>query len=1093
MAEYDGSIRIGTDLDQKGFKAGSKELEAEVRRMAKTVSDGLGDAAKIAVQKQTDAFVKQNQQYAAQEQKVKDIASKLHDLQRTKVETPIFKETSKDLLAAEKKLDSLYGTLRRLEHEEKRDTVPYRNAIVQIDLYKKKVLELQNQLKELEISDKAYVPVDTSKVRQELAAAEQKQMQMYSALQTSMDALVQKETELTNKEENRQQKAIETQAKLEERETQRQAKEEARINAIQAKEEAKRAKEVAAMQAEEQEEERLATIRENAVVGNQRIVEAMERRRELVQEIADMEAAGISKGYRQYDDAKRELAELDKEINDYANGVEKAKESYNRLGQAVKKFGGFVKSSFSRLNKSASKSDGLLGTLASRFKGLALSLLIFNQISKAFNYMMSGIREGIGNIAQVSKPVNAALSSLKSSLTQLKNSFASAFAPILTAVAPALTTLINLASKAVTAIGMLIAALTGQKMFTKATAVQEKYADSLSGTAKSAKDANKQLSSLDKLNNLTSGNTGGGGGGTGGGISAEDMFEDVQIDDRFKDIAQWLKSMWENADFTDLGTVIGAKIKNGLGSIDWGPIKATAQKIGKSIGTLINGFVEVGGLGASIGKTIGEAINTGIAGINAFLDNTHWDSIGIFMGEGLNGIVNTVDWEGLGHLFAAKWNAIFETIGNIATTFDWPSFGLQLATSINTFITDFDWAENGAHLGELIKGVLDSLIALLEETDWQALGKGIADFIGGIDWGGIIERLAEGIGAAFGSFASLLWGLIEEAWNSVVAWWQETAFEDGKFIPEKLFDGILEVLSNIGTWIKEHIAIPFLDGIAKAFGLNADGEELFEIGVNIVSGFLNGIVDMVKSIASWIDEHIFQPFINGFKKVFGIHSPSTVMAEMGKYIMQGLLNGISSFIGPVIDSIKNVWDGIKEVFNGFMTFLTGVFTGDWEKAWDGIVQIFSGVETVIKGIVNGILGVIESLANGVIEGINFVIGALNNLSFDVPDWVPLIGGETFGFDIPELKKVSIPRLATGAVLPANKEFLAVLGDQKHGRNLEAPEDLIRKIVREESGKGVGGEITIKVPLYIDGIEVTEAVVKVDREHFDRTGRPLFSF
>ena len=959
MAEYDGSIRIGTDLDQKGFKAGSKELDAEVRRMAKTVSDGLGDAAKIAVQKQTDAFVKQNQQYAAQEQKVKDIASKLHDLQRTKVETPIFKETSKDLLAAEKKLDSLYGTLRRLEHEEKRDTVPYRNAIVQIDLYKKKVLELQNQLKELKISDKAYVPVDTSKVRQVLAAAEQKQMQMYSALQTSMDALVQKETELTNKEENRQQKAIETQAKLEERETQRQAKEEARINAIQAKEEAKRAKEVAAMQAEEQEEQRLAAIRENAVVGNQRIVNVMERRRQLAQKISDMEAAGIDTGYRQYDDAKRELAELDKEINDYANGVEKAKESYNRLGHAVKKFGGFVKNLFSGLNKSASKSNGLLGTLASRFKGLALSLLIFNQISKAFNSMMSGIREGIGNMAQVSKPVNVALSSLKSSLTQLKNSFASAFAPILTAVVPALTTLINLASKAATAVGMLIAALTGQKMFTKATAVQEKYADSLSGTAKSAKDANKHLSSLDKLNNLTSGNTGGGGGGAGGGILPENMFEAVPIENEIISFAE--------------------RIKKTLTKM-FAPLSEAWSIYGKSIkATLSQILQDIIDFGARIGR----------ATYNWFSD--------------------------------LDWKPLLSSVDNLLK---------KLQPLVNLILGGLLWAYENV---------------LLPIGTW-AIEKAIPT---------ILNLIAQALDTLH-KILVVLEPVATRFWNEFL---QPLGAWAGEIIIGAL-EKVTDLLKRFGDWITEH----------------KEEVQQFATIVGIVGTAFLGVNGAMSLVTKAI------PILFGFiKKLIGIITgPIGIVAALAAMVV---------WTGHGEEMIEN----LQKIIEGFVDVVSGLLSGDWKRVWEGAKEIVEGVIGGIQTLLDSLGTALDKLLGRTQEAKKSVNGPIGTLNHNNSKLFQNRPSEAISL-IPNAASLPpIPRLATGAVLPANKEFLAVLGDQKHGKNLEAPEDLIRKIVREESGKGVGGEITIKVPLYIDGREVTEAVVKVDREHFDRTGRPLFSF
>ena len=279
MAEYDGSIRIGTGIDEKGFKAGSKELEAGARKLAKSVSDSLGEGAKIALQKQTDAFVKLNQQYAAQEQKVKDIASRLHDLRGTKTELPVFKETSKELLSAERQLDNLYGTLRKLEHEGKQDSEPYKNAITQIDIYKEKVSDLKKYLRDLKKSGEAYAPVDTGKVQQELAAAEQKQMQIYTALQTAADALTQKTNERA----------------------------------------AKIAEEIA-------EEERLGQIRVNAVETNDQIIAKVERLRQLEQEIADLKAVGITEGYADYENRILEADKLKQDIRDYRDSLSEVPE-----------------------------------------------------------------------------------------------------------------------------------------------------------------------------------------------------------------------------------------------------------------------------------------------------------------------------------------------------------------------------------------------------------------------------------------------------------------------------------------------------------------------------------------------------------------------------------------------------------------------------------------------------------------------------------------------------------------------------------------------------------------------------------------------
>ncbi len=148
----------------------------------------------------------------------------------------------------------------------------------------------------------------------------------------------------------------------------------------------------------------------------------------------------------------------------------------------------------------------------------------------------------------------------------------------------------------------------------------------------------------------------------------------------------------------------------------------------------------------------------------------------------------------------------------------------------------------------------------------------------------------------------------------------------------------------------------------------------------------------------------------------------------------------------------------------------------------------------IKGIVNGILGFVESLANGVVNAINTVIRALNRLSFDIPSWVPLIGGNHFGFNIPELSRVSIPRLATGTVVPPNREFMAVLGDNKREPEVVSPLSTMKQAVLEaiaEAG-GIGEkEITIKVPVYIGDKQVYEATVKYGKTQQMSTGKNPF--
>jgi hypothetical protein len=212
----------------------------------------------------------------------------------------------------------------------------------------------------------------------------------------------------------------------------------------------------------------------------------------------------------------------------------------------------------------------------------------------------------------------------------------------------------------------------------------------------------------------------------------------------------------------------------------------------------------------------------------------------------------------------------------------------------------------------------------------------------------------EGIGSALAGLSQFLLGIIAGAWDGLVDWWKEAAFEDGQFTMQGLLDGIWEKIKNIGTWIKENV---------------------------------------------------FLPFINGFKNVFGIHSPSTVMAEMGGYLIDGLLGGLS-----------NTWNKITKWFTDSVSWVKTKLTGGFTDIINSVVKIWDDLWSGVKGVINSMLGGVEKMANGIVKGINKMIGALNGLSFDVPDWVPGIGGETFGFNIREISEVKIPRLASGGVV-----------------------------------------------------------------------------
>lgn len=226
------------------------------------------------------------------------------------------------------------------------------------------------------------------------------------------------------------------------------------------------------------------------------------------------------------------------------------------------------------------------------------------------------------------------------------------------------------------------------------------------------------------------------------------------------------------------------------------------------------------------------------------------------------------------------------------------------------------------------------------------------------------------------------------------------------------------------------------------------------------------IKETFATVAQWVDENVLQPIGNFFSSA--MEWIGTKVQE-GVSFVQSIFGSITAFLqgvfakdwteqfgafGNVLNAffanVENIWNAVKSIFSGIVSFVKNIFAGDWSAAWDSIVSVFKGIWdymlAVVKVPVNGIIGLINGLVEGVIGGINLVIKALNNISFDIPSWVPVIGGETFGFNLTTLTAPKIPHLAQGAVLPANRPFLAVVGDQRHGTNVEAPLTTIQEAV-----------------------------------------------
>lgn len=274
-------------------------------------------------------------------------------------------------------------------------------------------------------------------------------------------------------------------------------------------------------------------------------------------------------------------------------------------------------------------------------------------------------------------------------------------------------------------------------------------------------------------------------------------------------------------------------------------------------------------------------------------------------------------------------------------------------------------------------------------------------------------------------------------------------------------------------------------------------DKIKEAGGNVVDGILLGILDALLGIGSWIVDNVFKPILDGFKNAFGIHSPSTVMQEQGHYIIEGLLLGITDFLSKIKKKFEEIRNLVTEKMDNIKSSAVSKVNEIKKGLSDGVERIkesfrsgFKALVGYVKSPINSIIRFINNFLYAIQTMQNSFANALNSMSISLPHWLEkLTGFSSVGFNVGYWSAPMVPYLAQGAVIPPNKEFMAVLGDQKSGNNIEAPESLIRRIVREESGNN--GTRRIEVPVYLNRREIARAVLEEGRCLRTVTGRNPF--
>ena len=519
---------------------------------------------------------------------------------------------------------------------------------------------------------------------------------------------------------------------------------------------------------------------------------------------------------------------------------------------------------FNRVKNAAGGLGGAFKTLGITAKFMLASFLISNSVR--------GAADGFENLAKYSSSTNAELSSLMNSLNLLKNSLASAFSPVLSAIAPALDTLINYCVNAINAIGQLFAALTGQGAYYKAVKGNQDFAAGLSKSAdranNSAKALKNTLMGFDEINKLDDDSGSGGSGGSGGGGSAG-SFDMVPVENAYADFAKRIKDAWAKADFTELGSIFGTKIRDALNNIPWDEIKETAQKVGKSLATFINGAVEVSGLADAVGNTVAQALNTGVLGADSFMKNLHWDSVGQFVADSMNSFVKKADWKGIGTAVKDGINGVITAKATWAEAFDFKSAGEAVKTAVKNALTGIKWTQANTGAASLGKGIATALNSIMTTDTFSLIGKSAAGavntvisgayaFIGTINFKGWGKSIAAGINGYFGkmnwseaglTFSKAVNGILDTLLEALRGTnWQKVGQSIGDFIANINWGS---AISKIGQIVWEVIKGAITAAIEAA---KKDPKIIVDLSALLAFKFASDIV--FKSIASTIVEKI---------------------------------------------------------------------------------------------------------------------------------------------------------------------------------------------------------------------------------------------
>lgn len=705
-------------------------------------------------------------------------------------------------------------------------------------------------------------------------------------------------------------------------------------------------------------------------------------------EVKMMSAGTDATQSQEYQNAQIKLQGLTNRLNVYKTKLQETQGAQNKTSGSSSRMSGAlnkVKKSSDKTSKSMKKTQKSTSGLAKSLK-FTLRMLGMTLMFRAFSAVINGAKEGFENLAKYSDGFNHSMSSLMSAMTRLKNSFTTAFAPIVTAVEPTLRKFIDLISEGVSKVGQFVAALLGQKTFTKAKDVQEDYAKSLEDSNKSAKKLKGTLASFDKAEVLNFEEE-----TDNGKADPKDMFEEIQIDSKVLEAAKKFKELIEK-----LKTALGPTIEA------LGRLKEALEPLKKFVFTALYDFYDRFLL--PVGKwVLGNGLPRLINLIADTLTEINWGN--------LNGALR-------GFFDQLARAAVF--VGD--AVIDFYEYALKPI---------FVWT-----MGEGLPAFINALSNGLARIDFERIRQSLINL-----WKAIAPfaiKVGEG----------LLW-FFDKVLVPLAAWVISDVlplFLDALAALLKLLSSVIDALEPGATWLFEN----FLEPLAEWTG-------------EVIIQALKKIVDGLTKFSDWINRN--QSIVEGMT--------AAVLIFFAAWKFSQFVVGVQKFIGAAKNLIT-ILSGVNLQFVaivaviGTIAFLAIQVARAWDKMTPGeqLATKLIALAGAIALVVAAIAAFMHDYATMAIAGAIAAVAGISiyGIASNANARVGGSGGSFARSASYAALPYSVPALATGAVIPPNAPFMAVLGDQRHGTNIEAPlstiEQALDNVLSRRGGSGKT-EVSIK--------------------------------